>query len=493
MAVQGPTLETATTVSGTAFPAATTCTTVTPFCDTGATLTPAPASFTVNVGSTTPEAFTFKNYYNVPVTVNASPNGVILSSGTDYSVPTATDGCSGHVVQPLQTCPVTILTTIPSTFPAGSSNLLNTKVTVAGTVQGGNMTLPATASSAISTTVVGIGLSPVSGSTSEVTITGHGAGTTYTPLTVTVTNTSTSTLTLTSLTATSPMSASVVTCKLNTAMAAGASCTINVQVFGSCTVTTSPCIYPGTFSVNGTLGTTGNPSIAGTGSVTGVVVDVNAGSIAFSGTEQSQTVTTPATPATGKITVKGSVASPFTGLKHVEVTVGAFTAEAYYGKSATDDIVAKSLAAKINVSGSPVKATIAGNVLTLTSRVAGSKGNLTFSTTGTGDFGFAPKVGSLTGGADAVTKTTYDGGSVSAVVAGVSGAAKWGKSSTIHSIASGIAKSLNAGANGAFTATAVGGTIVITPASKTPEQPAVAVSVQDSMGFSPASFAASTN
>jgi hypothetical protein len=480
------TSETAVKVSGTAVPAATTCTTVTPFCDTGATLTPAPVSFTAYAGQTGTQVFTFTNYYSVPLTVNTSPAGVLLSSATDYSI--SSDSCSGIVVQPLKTCPITVKYTLPTTVSASAPPILNTKVTVAGTVLGSNVTLPVSASSAISTTVQGIGLSPASGSSSYVDISIDGKGSlTLTPLTVTVTNNSTGTLTLTSLSASTDFTNTVSTCVLNSAMAVGASCTIHVQVLpGGCS---SSCSYQGTFTVNGTLGISGNPAIATSGNVTGAVVISTGSDVVISGAELSQKVTTPATKATGTITLKGSVATSFAGLRHVIATIGSFTAQANYINSATSELVAKVLATKLNVSTSPVTVTVSGDVITLKSKTAGTVGNLKLTTTGSQDFTLTPKSGGLSGGANAKTTMKYDGGSVKTTVGNVSGAANWGESSTPASIASDLASTLNAVANGAFTATVSGSTVTIAPTKGSPA-PKVGVNVQDSKGFSPASFAA---
>jgi phage tail sheath gpL-like len=85
----------------------------------------------------------------------------------------------------------------------------------------------------------------------------------------------------------------------------------------------------------------------------------------------------------------------------------------------------------------------------------------------------------------------YDGGSVKTTVGSVSGSANWGESSTSATLASDLATSLNAAANGAFTATVSGDTVTIKPAKGSPA-PKIAVNVQDSKGFNPASFAAAT-
>jgi hypothetical protein len=482
------TSESAVTVSGTAVPAATTCTTVTPFCDTGTTLTPAPVSFTAYAGQTGTQAFTFTNYYNVPLTVNASPGGVLLSSATDYSI--SADSCSGVVLQALKTCAITVKYTLPTTVSASTPPVLNTKVTVAGTVQGSNVTLPVSASSAISTTVEGIGLTPSSGTSvySDITIDGK-PDLSLLPLTVTVTNNSTGTLTLTSLSASTDFTNTVSTCVLNSAMAVGASCTIHVQVLpAGCS---SDCQYSGTFTVTGTLGITGSPSVSTSGTVTGSVIISTQDVVRVSGAEKSQEVTTPATYASGEITLEGAVSTAFTGNRFLDATIGSFSVQLPYGDKATSATLATALAAKINVSTSPVTATVSGDAITLKSKTAGTVGNLKLATTGTADFTLTPKSGTMSGGVNAKTTMSYDGGSVKTTVGSVNGSATWGQSSTSATLASDLATSLNAAANGAFTATVSGDTVTITPAKGSPASK-VAVNVQDSMGFSPASFTAST-
>jgi hypothetical protein len=262
------TTETAVTVSGTATPATPTCTGILPSCNIGATLTPATNSFTAFAGASGSAVMTFKNYYNVPLTVDASPSGVLLSSTTDYSVPSATDNCSGRTVAALGTCSITVQYAVPGVVDATAPPHLNTKVTVVGAVQAGTQMLTASASAGISTNVIGIGLSPTSGSTvlSRLTVNGR-TFITLQPFIATVTNNSPDTLTLTSFGTTIGFHATPNTCALNTAMTPGQSCTVDVQVFSGCT----DCTISGTFTVNGALGITGNPAIATSESVTGFV------------------------------------------------------------------------------------------------------------------------------------------------------------------------------------------------------------------------------
>jgi phage tail sheath gpL-like len=185
------------------------------------------------------------------------------------------------------------------------------------------------------------------------------------------------------------------------------------------------------------------------------------------------------------------VKTPFTGTRTISLTVGGFTATASYGSTATDATIAKALAAAANVEGSPVTAKVSGDTVTLTNKTAGTAGNISYTATDSSDFTISPGAGSLSGGANAITTTEYDAGTVNATVGSVTASAKWGKTSTSETLAKALAASLNSAGKGAFTATVSGSTVTITPASGMPA-PSISVSVEDRMGFNPASFAAST-
>jgi phage tail sheath gpL-like len=216
------------------------------------------------------------------------------------------------------------------------------------------------------------------------------------------------------------------------------------------------------------------------------------GGIRIAGSEQSETATTPAKPGKVALTVSGSVGTPFTGTRHVVLTVGGFRANATYDETATAHALATALAAAANVSSSPVTAAVSGDIVMLTSKTAGTAGNLAYAVVDSRDFGVAPRTGSLTGGTNAVTTTKYDGGSVDVAVGSVRASSTWGKTSTPHSIAGALATSLNAAANGTFTASVKGDTVVITPSSNTRSTPTVTVDVNDAKGFTPASFTATS-
>jgi phage tail sheath gpL-like len=154
--------------------------------------------------------------------------------------------------------------------------------------------------------------------------------------------------------------------------------------------------------------------------------------------------------------------------------------------------VAKALAAAANVSGSPVTAKVSGDSIALTSTTAGTAGNIAYTATDSSDFTVSPGSGSLSGGVNAGTTDEYDAGTVQAMVGGITASSNWGKTSTDETLAKALASSLNALAKGAFTATASQNTVTITPAPGN-SVPGVTANVEDSMGFSPASFAASTS
>jgi hypothetical protein len=448
------------------------------------------------------EPYTFKNYYSSNVVFPTFPNDLALTDSVNFAIlnDTATGGCSGATVVPGGTCSFT-LQYLPIN-PAPASGLFNTRITAMGAVNwptGTTGTIPLAYAGAAGTELVSLSFSPTTLSFSAV----NGG---EQSLAITVTNKTAYTINTLAPTAMydhpyydligwmhgSSFSGLQGNCPIptgsngwDTNLGPGASCTpvmnyVPLEVGGP---------WSGVITFTGTLSNPAATKISGTVPFTAGATASMVGKLTVSGVEQSKTVTIPATYATGEVTVKGAVSTPFTGLRHMEVNVGGFTAEAYYGKAATDATVAKALSAKLNVSGSPVKASVSGNALTLTSRSAGTIGNLPFTTTGTRDFGFAPKTGSMTGGADAQTSTKYDAGSVAATVGTATGTTKWGKASSRKSIATALANALNAASGGAFTASATNNIVTIIPNGNSPS-PSITVVVQDTGGFSPASFAA---
>ena len=127
----------------------------------------------------------------------------------------------------------------------------------------------------------------------------------------------------------------------------------------------------------------------------------------------------------------------------LSVTIGSFTATASYAAGASGDTAVQAMVAALSVKGSPVKAKASGLLITLTSVVAGSAGNLALETAGDSNFQIVASGPTLTGGKNATTTTKYDGGTVNMTTSGVTASATWSKGSTPQSIASALATSIN--------------------------------------------------
>ncbi len=207
-----------------------------------------------------------------------------------------------------------------------------------------------------------------------------------------------------------------------------------------------------------------------------------------------------------------------TGKGSVTVVVGSYKATAVYPAEATPAIVAREIAAALNVSGSHVKATASGAVVTITSIATGSGANLAFSATGNRYFKVLPSGSALAGGADATTTTKYDTGLVNLTTNGVTASAQWGEGATAATVAAALAASVNQVASAYWTASASGDVVTLTSVSSLPTvkgksalaraTPArspvrktadtttsspVSLTVSDTAGFTPASFNAATN
>lgn len=488
------------TVSGTASPVSSTgCSVATinsnvyPQCNVGATLVPAspvsgqPNGYTFPQSSYTAEyeQFTFTNYYSSPVLFGANPVDVAVSEVTDFSVPNTTqnpDHCSGTTVQPGQTC-----TFYLKFLPQGGLSAMGTRLTAVGSVQ-----WPTGASSPIPLAMAG-----ADGTALYVTLTGsvgclyeltknsdYGCGQ------ATLKNSTSYSLTITSDTGTNtdylPFSGTI---------AAGGSSTVTSSSGEGCVPpANSTCGFSGTATVSGTLsnGATFSGTLSGGGGVCSGTACPPVHALQISGSEQSKQVTKSATYAKGNVSVTGAVKTSFAGTRKISLTIGGFTAAASYTSTANNITVAKALAAAANVSGSPVIATVSGDTIGLISKIAGTAGNMAYAATNNKDFTITPGSSSLSGGANAVSTTDYDAGSVNAAVGNVAASATWGKPGTSDTIATALAASLNTAAQGAFTATASGGVVTLTPASGT-TLPSVSVSVKDGAGFNPASFTATSN
>lgn len=499
-------------ISGTATPGATT---------QGATLLPQTQNasqanayqFPVSNGATAEtEVFTFTNYYSSSVTFPAHPLAMVLSDSTDFSVinDTGTGLCAGATVLPGKTCNITLqYLPVLAQPPSGYTTLISAWGTVAGSPEITQLAIAGGAGSVAVTGTLSLTPNPTDFSVTLYPNCGGGGCEltygTYTYMTLT-NNSSVSVGSFASNPCnTSPYGGNNSTCMMFTGVSGGAywgpnltaNCPTTLAPGKSCTAvgiySTAAAGYTGTFT--GTITATGTASTGATLSAqvntVAVVVDSGSAKMKIAGAEQSATKTTPAKPAKATVTLSGSIKTAFTGLHHLSLTVGTFKATLSYHDTATRETLAKALAAAVNVSASPVKATVNGDSVTLTNKIAGAAGNIAYAATDNKDFSIGPRTGSLTGGTDAVTTTIYDSGSVDAAVGSVTATAMWGKESTPQKIAGKLAAALNTAANGAFTASATGGAVTITskiPSSISP----LTVQVNDSMGFSPASYAATT-
>jgi len=462
--------------SGTATPAASTCTNETPYCNVGATLLPSVFTFaneTWPTVTTQTNVYTFKNYYSSTLVVS----GVALSDAVDYTV--TSDNCTGKPVPSLTTCTFTL------TYLPKASGTLNVKITVSATLNGFSTPVAFAGAAAL---VQSVGLSATGSSMSTSipfpNLSGSCSGT------QTITNTSNSyPLTVTSVNGTNGFG--------------GSACSGSIPVNGSCQASVfysypgSGCsgTVPFSCSISGTLTVSGVENGSAVSTTAGASCNIEFTGFAIvhlAGVEQSKTVTKPAQHGKAAVSLAGAVKTPFKGTRKVVLTVGGFKANASYTSSDTSATVAKALAAAVNVSGSPAIATVNGATIHLTSKVAGKSGNIAYSVAGTADFAGSPAKGSLAGGAPATKNTTYDGGSVDASVGSVAASASWGKGSTPQTIATALASALTAAGKGTFVAASSGSDVTITPKKSGPK-PAVNASVNDKMGFSPTSFATTTN
>lgn len=479
-------------VSGTAVPGSIT---------TGATLHPTPIQnsaephtyqFATEMAGTPTlqtQVFTFRNYYSTPVLLSTSHAGsaFTLSDDVDYHV--SDDLCSGTTVLSLSTCTIT-LRYLPVGAPGAQA--LNSKVTIFGTPEGFTQEIPLTFAG-VSGPLTHIGISvDCCFSIPNIIVQNPGqSGSRST--TVTLTNSGSYPVVLGTHTATSGFYGSA-----GGTIQPGASinATVGFTYGGQGCGNENNCWYSGTVTFNGTAqtGGSGTPVSASTsGSVTVIFCPIGCGAptqINIMGAEQSKTVIKPAKSGKGSITVGGAVNGAFSGTRQIMVTVDGFEALATYDETATSATVAKALAAAANSPGSPVTATVKGDVVTLKSVAAGASGNLAYTASANSDFTVSPSSGSLAGGTDEVTTVKYDGGIVSVGVNAVTAFTRWGRYSTPQTLAIALAKSLNSSANGAFTASVNDSKITIAPTSGNGLN--VTTSAVDTKGFSPPSFAATT-
>lgn len=463
----------------------------------GATLTPATIqnsaepnvyNFPTSNYSAQTEQFTFKNYYSSSVTFPVHPAEIALTDAADFSIvsDTGTGGCSGAIVAAGSTCTFSVQFQ-PTTAPP-PTGLFGTKVTALGVV---NWPLPTGPTPTIPLAIAGTA-GTVSGSISLGSIScsdvlGNGSGVSCSS--TTITNNTAFTLNLTSGGGTNGFGVNISGCS---SILKGASCTApgTLTFTGQCNPSpNNPCGFSGTVSVSGTLATPGNPPVSGTNTASAniSVCTTGCGGIRVTGAEQSKITTVPATYAKGSITVSPWI-TPAPAKGTLSITVGTFKATTSYAAGATGNTAAQALAVALNVTGSPVKAKASGSVVTLTSVTTGSAGNLAFQTTGDSTFQLVASGSTLTGGKNATTTTKYDGGTISVTTSGVTASATWGKTSTVQSIATALAASINKVAGAYWTASASGD--YVTLVSVPPTAPSIWATVTDSKGFTPASFGA---
>lgn len=401
------------------------------------------------------------------------------------------DTCYAHTVAPNGTC--SFYVSFRATTTAPQFGVWGSRITMMGSVGTGidSTAIPMAIAGVAGTgqTILSMSPSPFSGSLT------NPPATTYniipTPITIT-NNNAVNTVTITGGSATGPfifMYAGTwqgYTATCGSTIAPTKSCTAYIEALPQ----SSGGTYTGTVTIAGQFGSSNVLQFSATDNVTYTQIGSDV-AIRLTGTEQSKTVTTPAKPGKATLTVSGKVNASFSGTRHVVLTVGGFKAEAAYTDTATSQSVATALAAAANASASPVTATVSGDVINLKSKKTGTVGNLAYVIANSTDFAVTPQKSSLTGGADAVTTTEYDDGSVDAAVGSVRASSHWGKGSTPQTIAKQLASSLNTAGNGAFTASANGSAVMITPAANN-SVPSVTVGVSDAKGFTPPSFAATT-
>jgi len=449
------------------------------------------------------EQFTLTNYNTSAVTLLSSPADIVLTDSTNFTI--TSDGCSGALLAAATapssgnpgvaggTCSFTVQYSPVGATPA--THIYTTTITAWGTVAGSSAGPLVSAGAQGTETNIGISVTSLFNVPTCYITVSEQSGSCGGSTSITLTNSSAYPVVLTGATGTNGFygnASGTVAAGASTSVGVGASETCNNGPSGSCS-------YNGTVTFTGTVqsGGSGTSVSASSSGSFGVVFCpspcIPPSEVRISGAEQSITVATPAKAGKAAVTLAGKVKISFTGTRHVILTVGGFKVTASYNDKATGATVAKALAAAANASKSPVTATVSGDVVTLKSKVAGTAGNIAFSTAGSSDFAITPKKGSLAGGTNEITTTEYDAGSVDAAVGSVKASSSWGKASTAETIAGDLASSLNKAANSAFTATAKGNVITITPAAKESKSAAsVTVSVNDTKGFKPPSFTAST-
>jgi hypothetical protein len=514
-----------------------------------------PLPYIYTYPSPTTEVFALKNNYNTSVT----PTQINLSDKTDFTLVTgSSDTCLNTPLSAGATCNFTV------TFNGTGIGPVDTAISVMGTVPAWESTVPAFYSTpTIQLAIAGaVGVNPGIVNFSEapsifggIFSAGPDCGIQFgnAPCgwvggnapsgTLTILNTTSYPATI-SYTSTGIFNIFGGTCNGSPITVApnGGTCGLVLNVSNpSCTITSGDsCLatYSGSVSATATLQnpglTTNTSTILLSAQLTYVVFTTNnnAVPITIHGVEKSVPVAVPATAATASLTVKslgrtvqreslgaepskGFTSIP-TGKESVEVKVGSYRTTVTFPAGSFASTVAWKIATALNVSGSPVKASSKGAVVSITSIATGSKANLAFSVTGNAAFKILPSGSTLTGGADATTITKYDAGIVSLTLNGMTAPASWEKGSTATTIASALAASVNKVATPYWSATSSGDVVTLTSGSSSTEarskSPAVhaidsssqsasastasgsvGVTITDTAGFTPASFGAAKN
>jgi len=464
------------------------------------------------------ETFIFTNNYSDYTAVGAQDsscgtpnycvtiNQIDLTDSSDFYITSGTKACvTGQQLSQGTFCTVTV-GFLPSSTDSGP--YYQSAIKVMGTVYGGQTTQLAAAgvTGAQETLTVSVANIPIIGSYSfcfEENGTCYGGGWSGNGIaaptgSITITNNSPESVTLSVST-----SGWEVPNTCPASLLGGKSCTLTVTGFtGPCTYSNNQCVYSasGVVTITSSLG---NITVPIAESITQTNPNAQAVKIVVHGAEQSNQVTTPATSATGTLTIKPASANPVSEKGTVSVTVGSFKATASYPAGASELALVRDLVTALNAKGSPVKATASGAVIKLTSVSAGTAGNLTIAPTGDADFGFALSGRTLTGGENATTKTVYDAGSVNLTTNGVTASAPWGSGSTPQSVAQALAASVNNVAAAYWKASASGDVVTLTSVPKAGVSKAsksqssasdpMGVTVTDSAGFAPPSFSATTS
>ena len=183
----------------------------------------------------------------------------------------------------------------------------------------------------------------------------------------------------------------------------------------------------------------------------------------------------------------------------VTLTVNGTSVSTNYGMGITTAIIATALAGKVNSAGLPVIATVSGSTITLRSTTPGTAGNNTTissssATTVTPYYtspSFTISNSAFAGGTNG-TANTYDSGTVSATVNGITASVSFGSTSTPQTVASALATAIQGASGSAVTAKSDGDlNVLVSSATGTSTDYTVTTAVTyDTTDFSKPSFMA---